>query len=471
MRPPISARSPGCALKNFDSFVLCAVAIGDRTEIYMKKQRKKIISILLLSAMLIASVCSLSGCDLVSAAPTVSIVGTEINADGELIIRYSNGLRDNLGVVVGKDGTAGAATVISAEINEKGELILHYSDATMQNLGLIGGNNVDVDIEITGEAEGVAAAVSAAAPSVVSLLCSFTNVSSSGISVSKSASAGVIYSLNKETGDALIVTNYHPIYEFGKLADRITVNVFGSPLASQAITATFVGGSMQEDIAVLRVQGSEFLKNSVAKAATLASVDSIYAGDTAIAIGNPSGKGISATYGKVNVVTERMETTASDGVTEVTRRVMRIDTAVNKGNSGGGLFDSEGRLIGIVSAKIIEENIENIETYPTEIKTVYEFTYMPEGYELKSKTVQSLVVMYVYEERITLKQKVIDKSEFKMDNESGYSKIMVIDEIDIYTREDRINTYIFKFNGYILQIQFKNKIDNEELDKMIKGIK
>ena len=326
----------------------------------MKKQRKKIISILLLSAMLIASVCSLSGCDLVSAAPTVSIVGTEINADGELIIRYSNGLRDNLGVVVGKDGTAGAATVISAEINEKGELILHYSDATMQNLGLIGGNNVDVDIEITGEAEGVAAAVSAAAPSVVSLLCSFTNVSSSGISVSKSASAGVIYSLNKETGDALIVTNYHPVYEFGKLADRITVNVFGSPLASQAITATFVGGSMQEDIAVLRVQGSEFLKNSVAKAATLASVDSIYAGDTAIAIGNPSGKGISATYGKVNVVTERMETTASDGVTEVTRRVMRIDTAVNKGNSGGGLFDSEGRLIGIVSAKIIEENIENI---------------------------------------------------------------------------------------------------------------
>lgn len=122
-----------------------------------------------------------------------------------------------------------------------------------------------------------------------------------------------------------------------------------------------------------------------------------------------------------------------------------------------------------------EENIENIETYPTEIETVYEFTYMPEGYELKSKTVQTLVVMYVYEdssgERITLKQKVIDKSEFKMDNESGYSKIMVIDEIDIYTREDRINTYIFKFNGYILQIQFKNKIDNEELDKMIKGIK
>jgi serine protease Do len=329
-------------------------------EIYMKKQGKSIASLLLLLVMLATSVGFLSGCDLLSAAPTVSIVGTEINADGELIIRYSNGLRDNLGVVVGKDGTVGAATVTSAEINANGELVLHYSDSTTQNLGVIGGQNVDVNIEITGEAEGVAAAVSAAAPSVVSVFCSFTNVTPVGVSVSKGTGSGVIYSLDKETGDALIITNYHVVYESGKIADKITVNVFGSPLTSQAITATFVGGSMQEDIAVLRVQGSEFLKNSVAKAATLASVDSIYAGDTAIAIGNPSGKGISATYGKVNVVTERMETTASDGVTEVTRRVMRIDTAVNKGNSGGGLFDSEGRLIGIISAKIIEENIENI---------------------------------------------------------------------------------------------------------------
>ena len=344
----------------------------------MKKQGKKIASLLLLSAMLIASACSLSGCDLSSFSPAVSIVGTEINEDGELIIRYSNGTRENLGTVVGKDGedgkdgTVGAATVTSAEINEKGELILHYSDSTSQNLGVVVGkdgqdaaeppvvNNTNVNIEISGDAESAAAAVAAAAPSVVSVVCNFTTVSIFGSSTTASAGSGVIYSLDKETGDALIITNYHVVYNAGKIANKIAINVYGSPLSSQMISATFVGGSMQEDIAVLRVQGSEFLKNSIAKAATLADSDAIHPGDTAIAIGNPKGRGISATYGKVNVVTEPLETTACDNVSQITLRVIRIDTAVNGGNSGGGLFDSEGRLIGIVNIKLIEEKIENI---------------------------------------------------------------------------------------------------------------
>ena len=39
---------------------------------------------------------------------------------------------------------------------------------------------------------------------------------------------------------------------------------------------------------------------------------------------------------------------------------MRTDTAVNSGNSGGGLYDNEGNLIGIVSAKIVDDGVENI---------------------------------------------------------------------------------------------------------------
>ena len=344
----------------------------------MKKQGKKIASLWLLAAMLLASVGVMTGCGIVAATPAVSIIGTEINEDGELIIRYSNGFNENLGVVVGKDGEDGkdggdnALRVISAEINAKGELILYYSDSTSQNLGVVVGkdgadakeppviNNTDIDIEISGDGENVAAAVAAAAPSIVSVVCSFTNVSIFGSSTTAAGGSGVIYSLDKEKGDALIITNYHLVYDSGKISNNITVNIYGSPLASQAIPATFVGGSMQEDVAVLRVQGSEFLKNSVAKAAVPADSEALHAGETAIAIGNPKGRGISATYGKVNVVTERLETTACDDVTAVTLRVIRIDTAVNGGNSGGGLFDSEGRLIGIVNIKLIEENIENI---------------------------------------------------------------------------------------------------------------
>ena len=52
--------------------------------------------------------------------------------------------------------------------------------------------------------------------------------------------------------------------------------------------------------------------------------------------------------------------TAADGRTEVSFRVIRVDTAVNSGNSGGGLFDGKGNLIGIVNAKIVDDGVENI---------------------------------------------------------------------------------------------------------------
>ena len=52
--------------------------------------------------------------------------------------------------------------------------------------------------------------------------------------------------------------------------------------------------------------------------------------------------------------------TAADGWTSVSFRVFRVDTAVNSGNSGGGLYDGQGNLIGIVNAKIVDDGVENI---------------------------------------------------------------------------------------------------------------
>ena len=51
------------------------------------------------------------------------------------------------------------------------------------------------------------------------------------------------------------------------------------------------------------------------------------------------------TVGIVSVDSEYITMTASDGRTEVSFRVMRVDTAVNSGNSGGGMYDDEGNLI------------------------------------------------------------------------------------------------------------------------------
>ena len=346
----------------------------------MKKTARKIISSVLLCAMIVTSVFTLTGCDLSALSALVDSYGsdtpveisdTEINADGELVIYYSDGTSKNLGVVVGKDGEDGldgeavGRSITSAEINSEGELILYYSDGTNENLGLVVGKDgadseepdVNITVNVTGDAESVASTVAVAAPSTVCVLCDF-GVGGSISSVA--AGSGVIYSLDKETGDALIITNYHVVYDSGMISNNISVYVYGSTLNEQAIEAEFVGGSMKEDIALLRVTGSEFLKNSLAKAVTFADSDAIYPGDTAIAIGNPMGKGFSATYGKVNVPSETLKTTACDNRTEVSLRVIRMDTAVNGGNSGGGLFDAEGKLIGIVNAKSIETNIENV---------------------------------------------------------------------------------------------------------------
>ena len=121
---------------------------------------------------------------------------------------------------------------------------------------------------------------------------------------------------------------------------------------------------MNYDIAVLRVENSAVLREAIAAgsvaAATLANSDKIAAGQSTIAIGNPEASGISVTTGVVSVDSEYIDMTGSDDVTPVSFRVIRTDTAVNSGNSGGGLFNGKGELIGIVNAKISSTDVENI---------------------------------------------------------------------------------------------------------------
>ena len=179
------------------------------------------------------------------------------------------------------------------------------------------------------------------------------------------AGAGVIYSLDKTKGDAYIITNYHVVYHSestasNKISTNIKIYLYGMEYGDYAIPATYVGGSMNYDIAVLKVTGNQILKTSSARAADFADSNDVSVLQTAIAIGNPEGEGTSATVGAVNVDSENITMLGVDGVTKVTMRVMRIDTAVNGGNSGGGLFDDQGNVIGIVNAKITSSTIDNI---------------------------------------------------------------------------------------------------------------
>ncbi len=202
--------------------------------------------------------------------------------------------------------------------------------------------------------------------------------------------SGVIYKLDKNAGDAYIITNYHVVYNSNsessdKIASIIKCFLYGSDISYSvkknvlgieerdangypvieygggfAIDATYIGGSMNYDIAVLKVTNSNVLKQNDCRAVSVYNSDDVVVGTDAYAIGNPDGDGISVTKGVVSVESERLEMTGADGTTPVNFRVMRIDTAVNNGNSGGGLYNSSGKLIGIVNAKIIDSKVENI---------------------------------------------------------------------------------------------------------------
>lgn len=204
------------------------------------------------------------------------------------------------------------------------------------------------------------------------------------------AGSGVVYWLDKENGNALVVTNYHVVYGAGSLdenhiSDEIWLYPYGGLMSFQAtayeeltvkgvtkkyvtaidggkggIPARYIGGSMTYDVAVLEVSGSTVLKESAMQAAEIDDSENVRVGEKVYAIGNPEGDGISVSEGILSVDSEYISMTGADNVTEVEYRVMRTDAAINHGNSGGALFDSQGKLIGIPSAKNVEDDVDNM---------------------------------------------------------------------------------------------------------------
>lgn len=313
--------------------------------------KKKLYAILCALCLLLG--CVMSSCD---TGTSVGIVDAEINEDGELILTYSDGAEQNLGVIVGRDGEDG----------------LNGADGKDGSNGASGGVGA---ITITTTGSSTPAASSKGLRSAVSIVCNFrTTVQQSGWRPGSggtttkeyySEGSGVIYWMDQTEGDAFIITNYHVVYDAGSntdngISDDVSVYLYGSEIEEKAIEATYVGGSLYYDIAVLRVEDSEILAASNACAVEVADSDQIVVGDGAIAIGNAQGLGISSTSGIVSVDSEYITMTAADGKTEVSFRVMRVDTAINSGNSGGGLYDDEGNLIGVVNAKIVYDGVENI---------------------------------------------------------------------------------------------------------------
>lgn len=143
--------------------------------------------------------------------------------------------------------------------------------------------------------------------------------------VSTNLGSGVIIS-----SDGYIVTNNHVI----EGASKVTVYI-----GDEAYDATLVGTDEKSDIGVIKIEATDLAY------ATFADSDLVEVGDDAIAIGNALGSGISVTNGIISA-TDKSVTIENEPM-----RLLQTNAEINSGNSGGGLFNIDGELIGIVNAK------------------------------------------------------------------------------------------------------------------------
>ena len=164
-----------------------------------------------------------------------------------------------------------------------------------------------------------------------------------------STGTGFIY---KKSGKlAYIMTNNHVIE--GADAVQIEFNT-----SDKRIDAKIVGGDKYADIAVLTIQDSDEYTP-----VELGNVEELKLGDTIFTVGSPMGVNYKGTVtkgilsGKDRMVDVALNNTS---VTDYYMKVMQIDAAVNPGNSGGPLCDVSGKVIGIISLKIVQDEVEGM---------------------------------------------------------------------------------------------------------------
>ncbi len=153
--------------------------------------------------------------------------------------------------------------------------------------------------------------------------------------------------------DGYILTNNHIVatsssesyYEVSD-ATKVTVTLFDDETEYEA---KIVGKDEQTDLAVIKIE-----KTGLSKA-EFADSDSIKVGEFTMAVGSPLGMQSSVTCGIVSAVNR--EVTDTDGKTF---KLIQTDAAINSGNSGGALVNSEGKVIGINTLKLSGTGIEGM---------------------------------------------------------------------------------------------------------------
>ncbi|WP_424984916.1 trypsin-like peptidase domain-containing protein [Microbulbifer sp. S227A] len=132
------------------------------------------------------------------------------------------------------------------------------------------------------------------------------------------------------SGDGQIVTNHHVVDG----ADSVTVKLADG----RSFNATVIGSDPLTDVALLQAEIDETLPVVV-----FGESDSMRAGDEVVAVGNPFGLGGTVTSGIISAMSRDIHSGPYDDF-------IQTDAAINRGNSGGPLFNNEGEVIGVNTA-------------------------------------------------------------------------------------------------------------------------
>ena len=192
-------------------------------------------------------------------------------------------------------------------------------------------------------------------PSIVGIKIEYNVNSTSifgrtGTSTATASGSGIIIS-----EDGYILTNNHVVsssssesslyYQISE-ATKISVILFNDKTEYEA---KIVGQDAQTDLAVIKIEKTGLTK------AEFADSDDVKVGEFAMAVGNPVNMTSTVTTGIVSAVNRKI--TDSDGKTY---KCIQTDAAINSGNSGGALVNSEGKVIGINTLKLSGTGIEGI---------------------------------------------------------------------------------------------------------------
>lgn len=282
--------------------------------------------------------------------------------------------------------------------------------------------------------------------------------------------SGVVY---KKSGDTLyIVTNAHVVGD--KENQKITFS------NNKSVVGKVLGKDKWSDLAVVKATSSD----SSVKEIAIGDSNNLVLGEPILVVGNPLGvdfKG-TVTEGIISGLNRNVPIDFDkDNKYDMLMKAFQIDASVNPGNSGGAVVNREGKLIGVVAAKISMPNVENmsfaipvneVQKIVKGLETKGKIDYPDVG--VKMKNIASLNSFERQAVKLPGKVKngvVVDQVDNNgLADQSGLKKGDVITELDGKLLEDdlRFRQIIFSHKDDLKSITAKIYRDGKEKEINIK---